>query len=198
MKVYLGKDRQRTAQHITATHTTVTELTRKIEGCVHKLNVDCFFLFPELCDDLAKKQIYFCGTVRPNRRGMLQDLAPKTTKLKRGDICVRTRTDLTAILSQDKRKICVLTDIHGVPAEGYIFSERGKVIKLQIVIDYSIIWATWVRVTEWQTVFPSAVTHSNRQKKIVLLSVRPGQPLCIPDLHRKHFTLVCIAICYII
>ena len=35
MKVYLGKDRQRTAQHI-ATHATVTELTRKIEGRGHK------------------------------------------------------------------------------------------------------------------------------------------------------------------
>jgi len=37
MKVYLGKDRQRTAQHVTATHATVTELTRKIEGRGHKL-----------------------------------------------------------------------------------------------------------------------------------------------------------------
>ena len=37
MKVYLGKDRQSTAQHMTATHATVTELTRKIEGHGHKL-----------------------------------------------------------------------------------------------------------------------------------------------------------------
>ena len=29
MKLYLGKDRQRTAQHVTATHATVTEVTRK-------------------------------------------------------------------------------------------------------------------------------------------------------------------------
>jgi len=36
MKVYLGKDRQRTAQHVTATHATVTELMRKI-GHGHKL-----------------------------------------------------------------------------------------------------------------------------------------------------------------
>ena len=28
MAVYLGKDRQRAAQHLTATHTTVTNLTR--------------------------------------------------------------------------------------------------------------------------------------------------------------------------
>jgi len=98
MKVYLGKDRQRMAQHVTATHVTVTELTRKIEGCSHKLCMDNLFSSPELFDDLVKKQIYCCGTVRLNRRGMPQDLVPKTSKLKRGDICVRTSADLMAIL----------------------------------------------------------------------------------------------------
>jgi len=38
MKVYLCM-----AQHVTATHATVTDLTRKIEGCGHKLYMDSFF-----------------------------------------------------------------------------------------------------------------------------------------------------------
>jgi len=70
MKVYLGKDRKRTAQHVTASHVTVIEQTRKIKGRSHKLYMVNFFSSPELFDDLAKKQIYCCGTVRPNRRGM--------------------------------------------------------------------------------------------------------------------------------
>ena len=45
-----------------------TELTRKIEGRGHKLYMDNFFSSPELFDDLAKKQIYCCGTIRPKRR----------------------------------------------------------------------------------------------------------------------------------
>jgi hypothetical protein len=46
MSVYLEKDRQHTAQHITATHATVTELMRNIgRGC--KLYMDNFFSFPE-------------------------------------------------------------------------------------------------------------------------------------------------------
>ena len=77
-----GKDRQRTAQHVTATHATVTELTRKMEGRGHKLYVDNFFSSPELFYDLVNKQIYCCGTVRPNRKRMPQDLKSKTTKLK--------------------------------------------------------------------------------------------------------------------
>ena len=111
MKVYLGKDRRHTAQHVTATHATVTELTKKIERRGHKLYMDNFFSSPELFDDLVKKQIYCCGIVRPNRKGMPQDLRPKTTKLKRGDTHVRTRAGLTAILWRDKRDVCILTNI---------------------------------------------------------------------------------------
>jgi len=137
MKVYWGKDRQRMAQHVTSTHVTVTELTGKIEGCGHKLYMDSFFSSPEFFDDLVKKQIYCCGTVRPNRKGMPQDLRPKTTKLKRGDICVRTRADLMAILWRNKRDICMLTNIHSAPADGNFYSEGGKAIKTQIVMDYN-------------------------------------------------------------
>ena len=63
MTVYLGRDRQRTAQHLTATHATVT---KKVQGCGHKLYMDNYFLSPDLFDDLAMKQIYCCGTVRSN------------------------------------------------------------------------------------------------------------------------------------
>jgi len=137
MKVYLGKYRQRTAQHLTATHATVTELTRKVEGCGHKLYMDNFFSSPALFDDLAKKQIYCCGTVRANRRGMPQHLAPKTTKLKRGDIRVKTRADLMAIVWRDKRDIYMLMNIHNAPAEGNFCNGGGKAIKPQIVMEYN-------------------------------------------------------------
>ena len=40
MKVYLAKDTQRKAQHMTATLATVTELTGKIEGRGHNLNME--------------------------------------------------------------------------------------------------------------------------------------------------------------
>ena len=53
---------------MTATHETVTELTRKIEGHGHKLYMDNFFSSPELYNDMEKKQIYCCRTVRLNRR----------------------------------------------------------------------------------------------------------------------------------
>jgi len=54
MKEYLRKDRQHIAQHVKATHATVTELTWKI-GRGHTLYMDSLFSSPELFDDLANK-----------------------------------------------------------------------------------------------------------------------------------------------
>ena len=68
------------------------------------------FLFsPELFDDLANKKIYCCGTVRPSRREMPQDLVQKTTKLRRGDICIQNQgwLDSNTIAGQEKRHMYV-------------------------------------------------------------------------------------------
>jgi len=54
MNVYLGKDRQRAAQHLTATHNTVANLTRGVKGFGHKLYMDNFFPSPDLYDNLAQ------------------------------------------------------------------------------------------------------------------------------------------------
>ena len=135
MTVYLGKDRQRTAQHLTATHATVLELTKKTQGRGHKLYMDNYVSSPDLFDYLATKQIYCCGTVRPNRKGMPQDLGPKI--MTRDDLQVRTRGELTAILWRDKRDVRILTNIHEAPAEGDFCDNNGKAIKPQIVADYN-------------------------------------------------------------
>jgi len=63
MTVYLGRDGQRTAQNLTATHATVSELTKKLQGHGYELYMDNYFSSPDLFDDLTTKQIYCCGTV---------------------------------------------------------------------------------------------------------------------------------------
>jgi len=90
MNVYLGQERQSAAQHLTATRATVTNLTREVEGFGRKLYTDNFFSSPELFDHLDQKKISCCGTVRLRRKGIPKDLKPKTLRLKRGDIRVRT------------------------------------------------------------------------------------------------------------
>jgi len=49
---------------------------------------------------------------------MPKDLKPKTLRLKRGDIQVQTKGDLTAVVWKDKRDVCLLTNIHDPPREG--------------------------------------------------------------------------------
>jgi len=137
MNVYLGKDRQRAAQHLTATHATVINLTRRVEGFGHKLYMDNFFSSPDLFDALAQKKISCCGTVRLNRKGMPKDLEPKTLRLKRGDIPARTSGDLMAVVWRDKRDVCLLTNIYDPSTEGNYCDEHGNAIKLAVVADYN-------------------------------------------------------------
>jgi len=68
---------------------------------------------------------------------MPQNLNPKRMTLKRGDLQVRTRSDLTIILWRDKRDVRILTNIHDAPAEGNFCDSNGKAIKPQIVTDYN-------------------------------------------------------------
>jgi len=49
-------DKQHMAQHLTATHATVTELIRKIEQG-NELYMDNFFSSLHLFDDLTKKKL---------------------------------------------------------------------------------------------------------------------------------------------
>jgi len=57
--------------------------------------------------------------------------------LKRSDLRVRTRGDLTAVVWRDKRDVCLLTNIHAPPTEGNYRNEHGNVIKPAIVADYN-------------------------------------------------------------
>ena len=57
MRVYLGKDSQSATDGMTATHATVRQLTRRVEGLGHKLFMDNFFSSPRLFDDLDGHKI---------------------------------------------------------------------------------------------------------------------------------------------
>jgi hypothetical protein len=87
------------------------------------------FSSPQLFQGFAMKNIYCCGTVRPDRTGMPQDLGPKKMTLKSGKIHVRTGGQLAAILWRDKRDTYMLTNIHNDPTEGNFCDSNRKAIK---------------------------------------------------------------------
>jgi len=85
---------------------------------------------------MAQKKIFCCGMVRLHRKGMPKDLKPKTLRLKYGDIRIRTRGDLMAVVWKDKRDVCLLTNIHDLPREGNYRDEHGNAIEPAIMADY--------------------------------------------------------------
>jgi hypothetical protein len=67
---------------------------------------------------------------------MPPDFGPKKLKLKRGDVRVRTRGNLTALVWKDRRDVYMLTNMDPPPAEGN-FCENKRPVKPHIVARYN-------------------------------------------------------------
>jgi hypothetical protein len=134
-RVYLGKD-SRSATDMTATHAPVRYLTRRVEGLGHQLFVDNFVFIPETFDDLERRKINSCGTVWPDRKDMPPDFGPKKLKLKRGDVRVRTRGNLTALVWKDRRDVYTLTNMDPPPPQGN-FCDNNRPVKPHMAARYN-------------------------------------------------------------
>ena len=136
MSVYLVRDSHSTTDDKTATHTTVRHLSSRVAGLGHKIFMDIFFSSPSLYDDMDRYKINSCRTVLPNRRDMPSDFGPKKLKLKRGDVRVRTRGGLTALVWKDRREVYMVTNMDPPPAEGN-FCDNNCPMKPHIVEQYN-------------------------------------------------------------
>ena len=136
MRVYLGKDSQSATDDMTASHATVRNLTSRGEGLGHKLFLDNFFPSPRLSEDLDRHKINSCGTVWRNKKDMPPDFTPKQLKLIRGDVRVKTRGGLSALVWKDRREVYILTYMHPPPAEGNFCDNSNHPVKPHIVEWY--------------------------------------------------------------
>jgi len=137
IRVYLGRDSHSVTDDMIATHATVRHLTSRVEDLGHKKFMDNFFSSPRLFDNLARCKINSCRTVRPNRRDMPNDFAPKQLKLKRVDIRVRTRGGLTTLVWKDTREVYMLTNMDPPPAEGNFCDNSKRPMKPHIMEQYN-------------------------------------------------------------
>ena len=95
------------------------------------------FSSSRLFHDLDRRKINSCGTVRPNRKDMLQDFGPKQLKLKSGDERVRTRGGLIASVWKGRREVYVLTNMDPPPEEGNFCDDSNHTVKPHIVEWYN-------------------------------------------------------------
>jgi hypothetical protein len=60
------------------------------------------FSLPDFFEELVTKKISFCGTVRPFRKGLLQDLCNRGLGMNKEDIEARVRGNMTTLVRKDK------------------------------------------------------------------------------------------------
>ena len=89
---------------------------------------------PRLIQCLGHEANLCCGTVKPNRKGMPQDLGPWKL-VKPGNFQVWTGGNLTEILWRDKYDTHMLANIHDALAEANFCNSNKKAIKPQTVAD---------------------------------------------------------------
>jgi len=99
--------------------------------------MDNFFSSPRLFNDLDRRKINSCRTVRPNRRDMISDSGPKQLKLKRGDVRVRTRGGFTALVWKDRGEVYILSNMDPPPAEGNFCDDSNRPMKPHILERYN-------------------------------------------------------------
>ena len=86
---------------------------------------------------LDRRKINSCGTVRPNRRDLPSDFGLIQLKLKRGDLRVRTRGGLTALVWKDRQEVYLLTNMDPPPAEGNFCDNSNHPVKPNVVERYT-------------------------------------------------------------
>uniref|UniRef100_A0A667ZB56 PiggyBac transposable element-derived protein domain-containing protein n=1 Tax=Myripristis murdjan TaxID=586833 RepID=A0A667ZB56_9TELE len=110
--VYTGKSVSTTGQGLS--YTAVMDLLPfPLLGGGYTVYMDHFYTSPALVQDLAKKFIGCCGTIRRNRIGFLQTLAndlPK--KAERGDLRWIRRSNLLFVRWMDTREVTMCSSVH--------------------------------------------------------------------------------------
>jgi len=139
----------------------VLQVIRRVEGLDHRIFMDSYSTSPALFDDLFQRKINVCGTVCHDRRGMPQDIGPKSLKMERGDIATRVRGTLWAVRWKDRQDVYILTNMTAPPVEGNFTKESGQAIKSRVVEDYSAYVGFVDSQTEWSTAMELPAEHGS-------------------------------------
>ena len=114
------------------TYQTVLQVIQRVEGLGHKLLMDNYITSLALFDYLFQHKINACETVHHDRRGMPQDIGPKSLKMRKGDIVTHVRGNLRSVSWRDSCDVYILTDIHTLPVEDNFTDKPCHAIKPRV------------------------------------------------------------------
>ena len=83
------------------------------------------------------RKIRSCRTVWPNRKDMPPDFGLKQLELERGDVRMKTRGGLSALVWKERREVYMLTNMHPPPAEGNFCDDSSHPVKPYIIERYN-------------------------------------------------------------
>ncbi|KAK2183987.1 hypothetical protein NP493_288g03005 [Ridgeia piscesae] len=102
------------------THRVVTDLVDHLYGQYTQVYFDNFYTSPDLLTYLHARQVYACGTVRANRKNLPTALLPKNVNLQRHEFKVAQKDELSFVVWQDTKPVCVLSNFHDPTAMGAV------------------------------------------------------------------------------
>jgi hypothetical protein len=143
--VYVGKyqEEEDKKKERSATHQTVRNLLQPLASKNHIVHMDNWFTSIPLFNDLATMQIWSCGTVRVNRKGLCKDVTmkkaeEKTLKKSPGVIRWASYGFLCYIAWFAKRAVHILTNCYQPIADDetgtvlHWFTEKGEKVQKEI------------------------------------------------------------------
>ena len=141
MKLYICCDSKNAYVNSFSLHTgskntiknIVTGLLLPFENKNHKVFMDNYYTSTKLFDELLKKQIQCCGTMRLFRGGPDEFVTLKKT-LKKHEIVVMQKDQTICLLWHDKKVVCMLNNFLSIDAsfvgKSIITKEKNNIIKL--------------------------------------------------------------------
>ena len=122
---YLGKSAE-----------VVLTLLKSYLGKGHTLFVDNWYTSPTLFSYLYNNKTNACGTVKPRRRNM----PIMKEKLKNGEMCFRSSSNMIAVKWEDKREVYMLSTCHSVDyinTKKVNYQTREIIQKPSCIVDYT-------------------------------------------------------------
>jgi hypothetical protein len=143
--IYVGKNEEEDSKQkeLSATHAIVRNLLQPLSSKNHTVHMDNWFTSIPLFNDLAKMEIWSCGTIRVNRKG----LCPMVTMTKKDEKALKKSPGTTRWASYGylcyiswyaKRAVHVLTNCYQPIADDesgtikHWFTDKGEKVQREI------------------------------------------------------------------
>lgn len=123
-QVYTGKDNSN--PEVGLATRVVLDLTRRISGRHHIVNVDNFFSSIDLFQRLLGRDTYARGTVRSNRKGFPSRYLNKKDVKEQGAFKTAQKEEMTACLWMDKKPIFTLSTAEDPSSIESLVSRKSK------------------------------------------------------------------------